>query len=368
MKKLVLIVSGKLTVGGAEYVCRNIGYNADSNQFQIDYLVFDEEIGVYEKELCEKQCKIYHVPSPQNDYMLFYQNLKKMISENKYDVVHCHTMFNSGLVLHAAKCCGVPVRIAHSHSIRGPEYRGIVKSAYEKAMRQLILRDATHLIGCGQAAGEWLFGKKAFQKKGLVLLNGIDLDRFRYNPQTRDRIRRENHWEDCFLIGHVGHLASVKNQAFLLRLMPALLEKKPNAHLLLLGEGSDRPMLESLIQELHLERAVTMPGNVTNVNDYLSAMDVFAFPSLYEGMPLSILEVQANGLSCLISDRVPKDVFLTDLLKPLPLEAPLQWLEQLLTVERLAPEQYLLKMQNTSADFRQMLKKLYQIYQNETIG
>lgn len=366
--KNVLVIAGKLYIGGAELVCRNIGYYADPKLFQIDYLVFGDEVGPYEPKLEEKGCRIWHVPSPSESYRAFYKELKRLIRENQYEIVHCHTMFNSGLVLRAAKRCGVPGRIAHSHSIKGPEHRGMLQNLYEKTMRRWILKDATHLIGCGQAAGEWLFGKKAFQKKGLVLLNGIDLDRFRYNPQTRDRIRRENHWEDCFLIGHVGHLASVKNQAFLLRLMPALLEKKPNAHLLLLGEGSDRPMLESLIQELHLQRAVTMPGNVPNVNDYLSAMDVFAFPSLYEGMPLSILEVQANGLPCLISDRVPKDVFLTDLLKPLPLEAPLQWLEQLLTVGRLAPEQYLLKMQNTSADLRQMLKKLYQIYQDETIG
>ena len=146
--------------------------------------------------------------------------------------------------------------------------------------------------------------------------------------------------------------------------MPELLKRQPNAHLLLLGEGSDRPMLEQAIQELGLVRSVTMTGNVNNVNEHLSAMDVFAFPSLYEGMPLSIIEVQANGLPCIISDRVPKDVFLTDLLSPLPLtDSQPQWVEELLRAKRTDPERYLGILQRSSADVHQMLDTLYHIYE-----
>ena len=364
MKK-VLIIAGKLTVGGAELVCRNIGFFADPSRFQIDYLVFGDEIGVYEPELEEKGCRIYHWNEPGKGHAVFYRRLLQLIRENRYDVVHCHTMFNSGIVLRAAKRCGVPVRIAHSHSIRGPEHRGFVKNLYEKTMRRWILRCATHFIGCGTAAGNWLFGEKAFSKNGIVLLNGIDLQRFQYNPVCGAQIRKKHQLETCFVIGHVGHLATVKNQVFLIRLMPDLLQRKPNAHLLLLGEGGDRPMLEQEIQTLGLEHAVTMTGNVSNVHEYLSAMDVFAFPSLYEGVPLSILEVQANGLPCVISNRVPKDVFLTDLLSPLSLEDPTtKWIERLLAAERKNPEQYLNVMQRTDADVHQMLDKLYQIYQD----
>lgn len=364
MKK-VLIIAGKLYIGGAELVCRNIGYYADPEQFRVDYLVFGDTVGAYEPELREKGCQIWHLPSPGEGYRRFYTQLKRLIRENRYDVVHCHTMFNSGLVLRAAKRCGVPIRIAHSHSIRGPEKRSAVQNAYEKTMRRMILRDATHFVGCGRAAGEWLFGERAFRERGILLLNGIELDRFAFDPAARDKIRRELGWEDCFLIGHAGHLAQVKNQRYLLERMPELLKRRPETRLILLGDGADRPMLEGLIRDLGLESFVAMPGNVRNVNEYLSAMDVFAFPSLYEGMPLAIVEVQANGLPCVLSDRVPKDVFLTDLLTALPLEDPTAWAEALLKAWREAPERYSPQLRAGGFDTRSAMEKIYSLYRSE---
>ena len=366
--KSVLIVAGKLYVGGAERVCRNIGYYADPKQFQIDYLVFGEQVGAYEQELQKKGCRIWHVPSPAENYHRFYTGLKNLIRNNRYDIVHCHTMFNSGLVLRAAAACHVPIRIAHSHSIRGPEKRGISQNAYERLMRRWILRDSTHQIGCGQAAGEWLFGKKAFQEKGIVILNGIDLDHFAFAADVRERLRDELRWEGQFVIGHAGHMVPVKNQLFLIRLMPEILEREPNARLVLLGDGSDRSMLEQAVHSLNLEGSVSMPGNVSNVNEYLSAIDVFVFPSLYEGMPLAILEAQANGLPCVLSDRVPKDVFLTDLLKPLSLEAELSvWTDAILSAKRDRPEQYFSTLKETGFGVQEMLNKIYSIYQGSAI-
>ena len=362
----VLIIAGKLYIGGAERICRDIGINADKQKFQIDYLVFENKVEAYEQELVDHGCRIWHIDPPNTGYFQFYRSLKRIIRDNQYDVVHSHTMFNSGMVLRAAKRCGVPVRIAHSHSIRGENVRTPIQNAYEKTMRRWILRYATHYVGCGQAAGEWLFGRRAFRDKGIVLLNGIETERFRYDPTKRAQIRRQNHWEDCFVIGHAGHMAPVKNQIFLIKLMPEILKRRPNARLVLLGDGEDRPMLEQAVRTLGLDTVVFMPGNVTNVNEFLSAMDVFAFPSLHEGMPLAILEVQANGLPCVISDRVPKDVFQTDLLSPLPLEdSTSQWADALLSAERSNPEQYSVMLHNTSANVRWMLEKLYQIYQGQ---
>ena len=360
--KYVLVVVGKLYVGGAERVCRNIGFYADPKRFQIDYLVFGETVEAYEPELLEKGCRIWHVPSPSESYRQFYANLKKLIREKGYDIVHCHTMFNSGLVLRAAKQCGVPIRIAHSHSIQGSEGRSTLQRLYEKTMRRWIRKDATHYVGCGQASGEWLFGEKLFHEKGIVLLNGVDLDRFAWAPQARERIRRELGWENCFVIGHAGHMVPVKNQTFLLELMPELLEKCPNARLILLGDGVDRNRLEQTIRTKHLEKTVIMPGNVTNVNEYLSAMDVFAFPSLYEGMPLAIVEAQANGVPCILSDRVPKDVYLTDLITVLPLDNTTQWTEALLSAKRENSERYTPLLRSGGFDTVSAMEKIYALY------
>lgn len=361
MKK-VLVIAGRLFIGGAERVCRNIGWYADPEQFRVDYLVFGDTVGAYEPELIEKGCRIWHIPSPSESYRSFYRDLKKLMRENRYDVVHCHTMFNSGLVLLAAKRCGIPIRIAHSHSIRGPEHRSVYQELYERTMRREILRDATHCVGCGRAAGAWLFGEKVFREKGILLLNGIDLDRFAWDPAARERIRREHGWEGCFVIGHAGHLAPVKNQRYLLELMPELLKRRPETRLVLLGDGIDRPMLEQTVRDLGLEQVVTMPGNVTNVNEYLSAMDVFAFPSLYEGMPLAIMEVQSNGLPCVLSDRVPKDVFLTDLLTALPLEDPAAWAEALSGARRMEPERYIPQLRAGGFDAVSTTEKIYALY------
>lgn len=362
MKKILIII-GKLTIGGAEKVGRDLGYYADKNEFDIHYLVFGDEIGAYEAELEAAGCRIIHMPPPSENYITYYNGLKKLIKEEKYDVIHSHTMFNSGWAMMAGKACGVPVRIAHSHSIRGPEKRGAVKNAYENTMRKLILHYATHIVACGQSAGEWLYGKNAFATRGLLIYNGIGLDEFAYDENARNRIRAAYGLEDKFVIGHVGHLAAVKNQSFLIGMMPEILKSRPEAVLLLLGEGNDREMLQNKTAELSLEKNVIMTGNVPNVGEFMSAMDVFAFPSLYEGMPLSMVEAQTNGLPCIISDRIPKDVHLTELVTALSIENSEDcWIEKLCGANRNNPAAYADKMWEMGFDTRGMTDRIYELY------
>lgn len=363
MKK-VLIIIGKLCVGGAERVARDIGYYADPEKYEIHYLVFEDDIGAYEPELEQKGCKIIHMPSPGENHMAYYRGLTRLIRREKYDVIHSHTMFSSGWAMVAGKACGVPVRICHSHSIRGNEKRSTVKNLYENTMRRIILSFATHYVACGQKAGEWLYGQQVFDKQGILILNGITLQKFAYNPEKRSQIRRELGLEEHFLIGHVGHLAQVKNQSHLLTLMDRILQRRPDARLLLLGEGPDRSMLENMAARHGLKDKVIMPGNVPNVYEYLSAMDVFAFPSFYEGTPLATIEAQANGLPCVISDRIPPDVHLTDLITTLPLEgAEDAWIEALCTANRNDPLTYLSSMKETDFECSVMLNKIYGLYE-----
>lgn len=365
MKK-VLIIAGGLQLGGAERVARDIGWFADRCRFQIHYLVFGEQIGEFEDELTQIGCKIFHMPSPGENHMAFYRELCCLIKRERYDVVHSHTMFNSGLSMLAAKRCHVPVRIAHSHSIRGQEPRGILKNLYEKTMRRLILQCATAYVACGKQAGEWLFGRKKFDENGILLYNGVELEQFCFNTETRREIRKQEGLENRFVIGHAGHLAAVKNQKFLVERMPEIQKRCPDALLLLLGEGEDRPVLEKTIHTLGLEDSVKMMGNVTNVASWLNAMDVFAFPSLYEGMPLAMIEAQANGLPCVISQNVPEDVRLTQLVTALPLEYPQDWVEALCNARRKNPEIYCKKLKEMGMDTVRMLEKIYGLYEETT--
>ena len=360
--KRCLLITASLRIGGAEKVARDIGMNARKMGYEVDYLVFGDEVCGYEKELENGGCRMIHIPAPSESYSHYMKTLKHLMRENQYTVVHAHTMFNIGWAMLAARQCGVPIRIAHAHSALNNGY-GLKKTIYEKLMRSLILRNATDLVACGDDAGVRLFGKTAYEKRGKCILNGIDVDRFAFSKEARDRIRSELRIQDAFVIGHVGHLASVKNQSFLIRLLPQIIEKKPNAKLLLLGEGEDRDKLEKLIRDLKLDNRVIMTGNVRNVPDYLSAMDVFAFPSLFEGMPLSIVEVQANGLSCVLSTGVPRDVYFTDLLIPLPLECPDDWAEVVCRAGRREPGRYASTLKDCGLDTEAIMRKYTEIYE-----
>lgn len=357
----ILQIIATLRIGGAEKVAKDIGWYALSNGHEVDYLVFGDNVGDYEEDLIAKGAKVIHIPSPSADYAKYFQTLKQLMRENRYDAVHAHTMFNIGWAMLAAKQCGVPIRIAHSHSAldNGSNTK---KKVYETAMRRLILSCATDLVACGKAAGERLYGKEAFHKRGRLILNGIDTAAFAFDEEMRRKMRLELGLADSFVIGHAGHFMEVKNQSYLIRLLPEIKKRKPNVKLLLLGEGPDRPMLEQLIRELHLEDDVIMTGNVRNVPDYLSAMDVFALPSLFEGMPLSILEVQTNGLPCVLSERVPDDVKQTDLIQTVSLSEPNRWADAICAVSRSDPGTYAARMSDSGFDTKSVMRQFYQLY------
>ncbi len=362
MKK-VLIIIGKLSIGGAERVGRDIGVFADHEQFDIHYLVFEKDIGPYEADVKATGCRVIHVDSPSRGYGRFFRTLMQLIRTEHYDVIHAHTMLNSGWAMLAGKLCGVPIRITHSHSIRSFEKRSFLKTLYERCMRCLILLFSTDLVACGVCSGEWLFGKRAFSERGKLIYNGIDLDAFAFDAAERAIIREQLGLQDAFVVGHVGHLAQVKNQKFLIELLPKILHRKPNAALLMLGDGQDRAMLEERIRELGLSDRVIMTGNVRNVSDYLNAMDVFAFPSLFEGMPLSIVEVQANGLPCILSTGVPHDVYLTDLVQPLPLDCSDLWIDSICNSRRGESRKYAEYLKQSGFDSSEIMKKYYELYE-----
>lgn len=363
MKKTkVLVIAASLRIGGAEKVARDIALYAPPGKYEFHYVVFGDEIGAYESQLLEKGCYIFNLAEPSDSYPRFLQDLWNLMQTHQYDIVHAHNMFNCGLSMLVAAWAGIPVRVVHSHSALD-DGNGMVKRVYEAVMRSLILTCATDLVACGVKAGQRLFGKCAYKHRGKLILNGIDVRSFAFDCDSRAVIRSQLNAADRFVLGHVGHLMEVKNQAFILDLMPAVLERKPDALLVMLGEGPDRPMLEKKIHDMGLDDHVIMTGNVTNVADYLSAMDVFVFPSLYEGTPLSILEVQANGLPCVLSDGVPEDVFLTDLIHPLSLSAPKEkWVNMIVQCERKETDVYNWQLRCSDYAVETAMEKIYHIY------
>ena len=263
----------------------------------------------------------------------------------------------------------VPCRISHSHSIKMADFHySTIMKLYQFVMRQLIKRFGTEFIGCGQTAGEWLFGKSFFAKRGKILYNGIDTRQFLFSVDARTKMRKKLDLQNKFVLGHVGHFAQVKNQKFLITLMPEIIKEIPGAMLLLVGDGELRDTLQKECDNIGIMDRVIMTGNVSNVADYLCAMDVFVFPSLYEGMPLSVIEVQCNGLPCVISDSVPDDVYLTDLIRPLSLKDSKQkWILEISSAKRKNEEYYGKQMRQSEFDVSVMLQKLYRIYDEAVI-
>ncbi|MDM8247294.1 glycosyltransferase [Lacrimispora saccharolytica] len=363
MKKILEII-GSLKIGGQEKIGKEIGLHIDKKKYEIHYLVFDKEKGEYEKELNAEGIKIFHFPEPSEGYLRYLMNLKKLLKENNYSIIHAHTMFNCGWAMFMGWYMKVPCRISHSHSIKMADFHyGTIMKIYQGLMRQLIKRFGTEFIGCGKAAGQWLFGKNFFEKRGKILYNGIDTRQFLFSIDTRIKMREKLNLQNQFVIGHAGHFAQVKNQKFLIALMPEIIKEIPEARLILVGDGELKVTLQKECENLGIMDRVIMTGNVLNVADYLCAMDVFVFPSLYEGMPLSVIEVQCNGLPCVISDSVPDDVYLTDLIRPLSLKDPIEkWILEIGSAKRKNEESYGKQMRKSEFDISVMLQKLYRIY------
>ncbi len=362
--KYILQIAAHLTIGGAEKVCRDIGLYGNPEEYETHYIIFDEDIGDFGREVEAKGCKIFKFREPSDNYGEYFGELKKLMAKYPYTAVHAHTMFSIGWVMLAAKQMKIPVRVSHAHSalIDGNSF---VKNIYEKFMRMLILTCSTDLVACGEKAGIRLYGEKAYKNRCNLILNGIDTKAFAFSQIKRDEIRTEYGITDKFVLGHTGRLAEVKNQVFILKLMPEILKRKANAVLMLIGDGEDRKMLEDTAKKLGISDKVIFVGNITNVQDYLNAMDIFVFPSLYEGLPLSILEVQANGLPCIISDTVPPDVFLTELIHPLSLkETEDKWINEILSVERNSAKDYSDELKKSGFDLETAMKKVYAIYEN----
>ncbi|MCH5320903.1 MAG: glycosyltransferase family 1 protein [Eubacterium sp.] len=323
-KKKVLILTDKLNIGGYDIVAYNLQRNLDKEKFEVTYLVRDDKIGPLEQSAIDSGAKVIHQPKDTLSYFKSYFYLKELLKKNKYDIIHSHLMFYSGIAMKAAYKCKVPKRVSHSHFTdpciqNRSKLKIFIASVYHTVMRLWIRKYATDYIGCGPEAGEYLFGKKLFNKKGILLNNGIYTDEFSFETDKRDKVRNEFNLEDKLVLGHVGHLNYIKNHKFLVDVFYEFQKSHPDSVLLIVGDGEQRANIESKSKELGIDDKVIITGIRTDVDELLCAMDCFVFPSLKEGFPLTLVEAQATKLPCVISDSVTKSAKLNSNIEYLPL-------------------------------------------------
>jgi len=264
----------------------------------------------------------------------FPRRFRQLLRAERYDVVHSHVGLPSGVVLREAMLEGVPIRIAHSHNSNDLHPRSVLRGAWRAAMRTAVRKYATAGLACSEAAARFLFGPQwRLDPRFRVLHCGINLEPFETAP-SREEMRREFGIPvDAPVIGHVGLFERRKNQAFLLRVGRELLKVRPEVRLLLVGDGPLRPRIESMARRFGMEKNVVFAGQRSDVPRLmLSAMDVFALPSLEEGLAIVLTEAQAAGLHSLASSAVPAEAgVVPGGVEQLPLsEGPKPWAATLL--------------------------------------
>ena len=321
----VLHIATIMNRGGLETMLMNYYRHIDRSSLQFDFMVHRHERGAYDDEIESLGGKIYRVHPIHPKYFLAYPHeLNRFFKEHhEYKIVHSHLDLLSTFVLRSARENGVPVRISHSHNSSFPDSGA--RRLFKLYSRRRLNAECTHFFACSESAGRFQFGDNIVDSGQLtVMRNAIDTNKFKFNVAARSHIREELNLEDKFVIGHVGRFSYQKNHDFIIKVFREVARTERNAFLLLVGDGELRGAIENKVAGMGLSDKVIFIGSVPNVNDYLSAMDVFLFPSHFEGLGIVVIEAQASGLPVVASTMVPRDVSLTPNVTFLALEAPLE--------------------------------------------
>lgn len=310
--KIMIIYGGTLKAGGMETYLINYFKKLQGNNFQIDFIVTGKEKGVYDNYIVNKGGNIFYVTPRRKNFLKNMKEMKKILSNGNYDIVHCHMDAANYYGLKAAFKCNVKVRISHSHNTNYLTNNKF-KILNLEHVRKKIPQYATHLFACSEVAGKWLYGNEFDVKNEncYIIPNAIECDKFIFNEKIRNHIREELDISS-FMIGHVGRFDTQKNHKYLAKIMKCVVEKNNNISFCLFGEGFLKQDIKNLITELKLDKNVIFMGNKDNMCDYYNAMDLFLLPSLFEGLPLTMVEAQASGLDCLVSNRITQEAKLTD--------------------------------------------------------
>lgn len=347
--------------GGLETMIMNYYRNIDRNRVQFDFLVHRDFEADYDKEIIQLGGRIYRLP-PLNplskDYL---SKLDAFFKEHKeYKIVHSHLDCMSAIPLKYAKLNGLSIRAAHAHSSNQTKD---LKYPLKLLYKTKILKYANILFACSNDAGRWMFGKNA---DFTVLNNAIDTEKYLFNKNTAQKVRKElNIKNDSLVIGHVGRFENPKNHSFIIDIFSQLLKTNKSSVLLLIGEGSLRKSIEEKVNSLGISNKVIFAGLRTDVNELLQAMDVFLFPSLYEGLPVSIVEAQASGLPCVISDKVPIECKKTDLVYQMNLsDTPEKWADKIEELSKIERRNTYQEIKESGFDIKANAEKLEEFYLN----
>lgn len=349
-----------MQAGGLETLIMSWYRNIDRSKVQFDFLVHYQGKFFYDDEIERLGGKTYHLSvRDDSNFIKYLHDLDQFFKEHKeYKIVHGHMESLGQFYFKAAKKYGVPVRIAHSHnSATEPTLKGKVKGILAKGFPKY----ATHFFACSELAGQFMFGNRNF----TIIKNAIDLSHFQYNEEIRAEIRAELDLNDKFVIGHVGRFCTQKNHKYLIDVFEQVYKRNSKAILLLIGKGELLEEVKTYVAEKSLSESVRFLGVRNDVNKLYDAMDVFVFPSIFEGLGIVLIEAQESRLMTVCSDVVPKEANVTEYYKVISLqESPERWAEEICKyADGYEKKDVTDKIRNTGYDIKKSALMLQQFYQ-----
>lgn len=357
------MVLGNTRRGGTQAFIMNLLRDIDKTKFQIDFAVNLDSEGGWGNEMRALGSNLFIVPRFNVINWMSYEKFwDKFLSEYPYDIVHGHTTNSAGIYLKVAKKHGCKT-IAHIHSTG---YRGgFLERLTKKVFSKLTKSQADYWFACSDKAAQFLYGNDFYKyPQYYEVPNSIKVENYLYNEKKRCEIRKELGLdEDTFLIGHVGTFSEPKNHTHILRVFKEVLKKQDNAKLLLIGEGYLKNEIFHQAEELGVRNYIINLKNIPNVYDYMMAMDVFIFPSIFEGFGMVVLEAQASGLKVVMSNVVPTVTHLTNLVTPLALDEPISvWAEECLNSKVANRQNFNKSIKQTKYDLEKNVKYISNLY------
>ncbi|WP_044914569.1 glycosyltransferase [Butyrivibrio sp. WCE2006] len=336
-------ITKNFTANGITSVVLNYTSHLDKEIFDADIISGSPITNELKDKSIENGVELIAVPSKIESSRGYYLGIWNALKKGKYDIVHVHgNSATMAIELLMALALGIRVRVAHCHSSSCEHFK------IHNRLLPIFLRLYTKGYACSSLAGKWLFGIHPFE----VLVNGFETKKYLFNLKKRVELRKRLGLTDKFVIGNVAGFTNTKNHEFLLDVFESVADKDKEAVLFLVGEGPLLNKVLSRIENSAFRERIVYYGVSNNVEDLYNVMDLFVLPSKYEGLGLVFLEAQINGLKCIASDQVPREVNLNGQTKFLSLTDSLEnWINEILSINDYDREKMSINSYNKSAEY-----------------
>ncbi|MBQ3306675.1 MAG: glycosyltransferase family 1 protein [Bacilli bacterium] len=362
----IAMIIGKWVGGGVESVIMNYYRHIDRNKIQFDFICDEDSTNIPYEEIEKLGGKVIIVP-PYQKVFKYIKELKRIFKQNNYKIVHSNINTLSVFPLYAAKKVNVPIRIAHSHSSINKSKKELLRNIIKIILKNFSKTYATHYFACSQQAGISQFGEKTFNDGKIeIIKNAISLDDFSFNKNIRNKIREElGIKNNDLVIGHVGRFVKTKNHDLIVDIFNELYKENKNYKLMLIGQGPLQEIIKQKVKDLGIENQVIFLGQQSNTSKYYQAMDLFLFPSLYEGLGMVFVEAQVSALPSIASTEVPQEAKVSDRAYFIGLDEPIkEWTKKIKEVINQERKVDTKRIKEAGYDIEIETKKLEKIYQN----